>query len=611
MVWRRWKRTSWSAEDDYSPRTTGVVTVSQQCKVYERGLKAIPFSVDLWIHYLNYCKTTFADDEEMLRSTFEKALETCGLEFRSDRLWDAYLKWETDNKNLQNITKIYDRVLATATQGFQTHFDGFCAHINNNPPSKVLTVDEFLTLRQEVLQQLRQSDSALGEAVTAPGDDTEAPPGEEPAEEAVIAVASPEETAKLKEKIVSIRWKTHITTKEAVQARQTFEEGIKRPYFHVKPLERCQLKNWKDYLEFEIAQGDAKRISVLFERCLIACALYEDFWLRYLRYLEEKVTDNTEIIRDVYERACTIHHKKKPNLHLHWAVYEEMQGNYEKAGEILTALEKVVPNLIQVIYRRINLARRSGDVATAADLYEHYIDKAKNRVIANNMTIKYARFCWKILNDIDRAVSILKKALEKDKENPRLYLQLIDMALQRTPVDESEVIGVIDIYLARENAELEQRVMFAQRKIEFLEDFGSNVKSVQKATDEFQKLLKQLQEKKKKSDDNKKQEEPNLKKTKSDQKDSSGPSYNASQMSQPPASTGQYSAPNYNQSGGYSQPPAQGGYNQGYNQQPPYNQQYNQQYNQSDPNYNNYQNWGYSQTGYGNYNQGWGGYNYY
>lgn len=51
-------------------------------QVFERGLKAIPLSVDLWIHYLNYCKTTFADDEQFLRDQFEKALDACGLEFR-------------------------------------------------------------------------------------------------------------------------------------------------------------------------------------------------------------------------------------------------------------------------------------------------------------------------------------------------------------------------------------------------------------------------------------------------------------------------------------------------------------------------------------------------
>ena len=65
-----------------------------------------------------------------------------------------------------------------------------------------------------------------------------------------------------------------------VNKRKKFEELIKRPYFHTKPLEKTQLKNWLDYLDFEISLGDMSRILVLFERCLIACCLYEDFWLK-------------------------------------------------------------------------------------------------------------------------------------------------------------------------------------------------------------------------------------------------------------------------------------------------------------------------------------------
>ena len=48
----------------------------------------------------------------------------------------------------------------------------------------------------------------------------------------------------------------------------------------MKPLERSQLKNWRDYLDFEIQQGSHERVIVLFERCMIATALYEDFWLK-------------------------------------------------------------------------------------------------------------------------------------------------------------------------------------------------------------------------------------------------------------------------------------------------------------------------------------------
>jgi len=55
---------------------------------------------------------------------------------------------------------------------------------------------------------------------------------------------------------------------------------ICRPYFHVKPLEKVQLKNWRDYLDMEIENGSHERTVILFERCLIACAMYEEFWMK-------------------------------------------------------------------------------------------------------------------------------------------------------------------------------------------------------------------------------------------------------------------------------------------------------------------------------------------
>ena len=70
--------------------------------------------------------------------------------------------------------------------------------------------------------------------------------------------------------------------------------------------------------------------------------------------------------------------------------------NYDKASEILNNLEKLVPNMLQVAYRRINLERRCNNMDKVCALYEHYISNTKNKVISNNMAIKYARFCWKV-----------------------------------------------------------------------------------------------------------------------------------------------------------------------------------------------------------------------
>lgn len=130
---------------------------------------------------------------------------------------------------------------------------------------------------------------------------------------------------------------------------------------------------------------------------------------QFVRYLEGLKIENTEKIRDVYTRACKVHHPKKPNLHLQWATFEESQGNFEKAGEILENVDSVLPNMLQIAYRRINLERRRGDLEKACTLYESYIANSKNRTIANNIAVKYARFLCKVKNDTDKAVKVLLK----------------------------------------------------------------------------------------------------------------------------------------------------------------------------------------------------------
>lgn len=339
------------------------------------------------------------------------------------------------------------------------------------------------------------------EAMAVDGEPGEESKTQKPSEDlSDLSTLTEDEIHGIKDKIISLRRKIHKATVSAITARWTFEEGIKRPYFHVKPLERCQLKNWKDYLDFEIEKGDRKRILVLFERCLIACALYDEFWLKMIRYLETIIDQPgvPAITSDVYRRACEIHHPDKPSLHLMWAAFEECQNNFDRAAEILVNLEKKVPNLLQVAYRRINVERRRGDYEKCKSLYEHYINTAKNKNIAGSLAIKYARFLNKICQDLEGGLKVLRQALDKDSANTRVALQMIDLALQRPTVDEDEVVLIMDKFMARENIEPEQKVLFAQRKVEFLEDFGSSAKGLQDAQRALQLALNKANEAKKK-----------------------------------------------------------------------------------------------------------------
>ncbi|KAJ6637117.1 Pre-mRNA-processing factor 39 [Pseudolycoriella hygida] len=448
----------WKAVNDDPTNFTGWTYLLQyvDMEVFERGLKSIPLSVDLWIHYLTHVKQKNPDDEEYIRVQFDRALVSCGLEFRSDKLWEAYIKWETDGKRFTNVINIYDRLLATPTQGYNGHFDSFQEVVNNNPILSLINIDEFKKFRADV-RESGDKDALKSETEDlAPGED-------EPDDH----VRDEEETAAIKDKILSSRRKIHKQNVAAVTARWTFEEGIKRPYFHVKPLERCQLKNWKEYLDFEIEQGDRNRILVLFERCLIACALYDEFWLKLIRYLESQNDESLiEKTRDVYFRACTVHHTDKPALHMLWASFEECQNDLTKAQEILTNLDTVCPNLLQVAYKRINIERRKGDYNKCTELYEHYINTAKNKNIVGTLTIKYARFCNKIKGDLNGGITILKAALDKDPANTRLALQMIDLLLQRPVVDETEVVSIMNTFMEREGIEPDQKLLFAQRKVD-------------------------------------------------------------------------------------------------------------------------------------------------
>jgi len=116
----------------------------------------------------------------------------------------------------------------------------------------------------------------------------------------------------------------------------------------VKPLEREQLNNWHAYLDFEIKQKKKPRVECLFGRCVIACALYEDFWLKvtsggrmtyyaswfdtpifqYGSYLES--VKDEEGAKKVYKQAADIHCSRKPGIHLAYSAFEESCGNNSK-----------------------------------------------------------------------------------------------------------------------------------------------------------------------------------------------------------------------------------------------------------------------------------------
>ncbi|XP_063465339.1 pre-mRNA-processing factor 39 isoform X2 [Symphalangus syndactylus] len=470
-------------------------------EVYRRGLQAIPLSVDLWIHYINFLKETLdpgdPETSNTIRGTFEHAVLAAGTDFRSDRLWEMYINWENEQGNLREVTAIYDRILGIPTQLYSHHFQRFKEHVQNNLPRDLLTGEQFIQLRRELASVNGHSGDD-----GPPGDDL--PSGIEDITDPAKLIT---EIENMRHRIIEIHQEMFNYNEHEVSKRWTFEEGIKRPYFHVKPLEKAQLKNWKEYLEFEIENGTHERVVVLFERCVISCALYEEFWIKYAKYMENH---SIEGVRHVFSRACTIHLPKKPTVHMLWAAFEEQQGNINEARNILRTFEECVLGLAMVRLRRVSLERRHGNLEEAEHLLQDAIKNAKSNNESSFYAVKLARHLFKIQKNLPKSRKVLLEAIERDKENTKLYLNLLEMEYSGDlKQNEENILNCFD-KAVHGSLPIKMRITFSQRKVEFLEDFGSDVNKLLNAYDEHQTLLKEQDSLKRKAENG--SEEPEEKK---------------------------------------------------------------------------------------------------
>lgn len=88
----------------------------------------------------------------------------------------------------------------------------------------------------------------------------------------------------IKEAWVESRCDLLATASEELNRRRPFEECIKRPYFHTKPLDAVQLQAWSKYLDYMESLQDASAETItVYERCLVACACYPGKGMSHLR----------------------------------------------------------------------------------------------------------------------------------------------------------------------------------------------------------------------------------------------------------------------------------------------------------------------------------------
>lgn len=201
----------------------------------------------------------------------------------------------------------------------------------------------------------------------------------------------------------------HRTQTETTK-RWTYEQEIKRPYFHVTELDEAQLINWRRYLEFEEVEGDYQRTAFLYERCLVTAAYYDDFWLRYARWMLAQ-DGKEEEVRNIYQRASCIYAPiSRPAIRLQYARFEEMSGRVDVARAIHDAILILVPGHIETMISWAHLERRQDGLDAAIALYKTYIDSPSCDIsVKAALVAEWARLLWKIKGSPDEARQVFQK----------------------------------------------------------------------------------------------------------------------------------------------------------------------------------------------------------
>jgi len=251
--------------------------------------------------------------------------------------------------------------------------------------------------------------------------------------------AEDETEAAIRTKVEGMYYENFQRIQSETNRRWTFEAEIKRPYFHVTELEHPQLANWRKYLDFEEAEGDYARILFLYERCLVTCALYDEFWFRYARWMSSQ-KDKSEEVRNIYLRASTLFVPiSRPGIRLQFASFEESCGRVDIAQDIHAALLMVLPDCIEVIVSWAHLQRRQHGLDSAIGVYKTQIDNAQVDIYTKAALVtEWAFLLWRVKGSVDEARAVFTKNMQWYADSRIFWEKWIEFELQQPTSAELE-----------------------------------------------------------------------------------------------------------------------------------------------------------------------------
>ncbi|WCJ38216.1 Pre-mRNA-processing factor 39-1 [Euphorbia peplus] len=468
--------------DKYVEHEQRFGSMDKVVEVYERAVLGVTYSVDMWLHYCTFAISTY-EDPDTIRRLFERGLAYVGTDYHSYPLWDKYIEYEEMHAQWGHVAVIYTRILEIPNKRLDDYLSRFKAFAASH-----------------TLSELRTSEEADGAPTLPPreeGDQAnegEIHPGT--ADEASKSVSAGLTEAEELEKYIATREEMYKKAKEFDSKISDYENAIRRPYFHMRPLNIAELENWHNYLDFIEREADLNKVVKLYERCLIACANYPEYWIRYVLCME--ACASMDLANNALARATQVFVKRQPEIHLFAARFREQSGDVAGARASYQLLHsEIAPGLLEAVVKHANMEYRLGNPKDAVSLYEQAIAIEKGKEHSQVLPMLYAqysRFLYLVSVNVEKAREVLVEALEHVPLSKSLLEAFIHLeSIQSLPkrIDyldalvEKFVVPNSDSHVAANAADREELSCIF---LEFLGMFG-DAQSIKKADDRHAKLF--------------------------------------------------------------------------------------------------------------------------
>ncbi|XP_011085285.1 uncharacterized protein LOC105167319 isoform X3 [Sesamum indicum] len=397
--------------------------------VYECGVEAAKFSVGFWVDYFTFGATCFGDPEDV-RRLFGRAVSFVGKDYFCHILWDKYMKYEFSQEGWSFLAQSYIQALRFPTRKLHFYYNNFKQFIAN--------------LEEEMGYE--KNNSSEVEQVSVPCAALEIS-----RDEISLVVKdlldSSDRSLKSKalERYRSIGEGFYHEASQTDEKIKCFEAKIRRRYFYVTPLDNDQLDNWHLYLDFIEKQDNLDWTMNVYERCLIPCANYPEFWMRYVEFLESK--GGCELANSALDRATQIFLKNVPEIHIFSARFKEHIGDVNGARAALLLCDtKADLSSVDNVVTLANLERRLGNFRAASATYEKALKTVRERQnlhLLPSLYSQYARLTFLITGSAADARDVLVEGVRHVPRCRFLIEELIKFAMTHEGASQVDIIDSV------------------------------------------------------------------------------------------------------------------------------------------------------------------------